>query len=67
LKEKVKLEENQTTATFRLSFIEIYNENVKDLLVTEKEKENRFLNIVEDCKGCTTIAEVTEVTINTIE
>jgi hypothetical protein len=55
--------ENQIKVTFKLSFIEIYNENVRDLLSVDKEKEGKLLNIVEDCRGSTTVADVTEVTI----
>lgn len=59
MKEKNRLwTENQIKTTYKLSFIEIYNENVRDLLTGDKEKENKFLNVVEDYKGNTTIADV---------
>lgn len=54
LKEKKRLEEEEgARVSYKFSFIEIYNENVRDLLSSDN---NKYLNIVEDQKGNTTIS-----------
>lgn len=62
LQEKKRLlQEEQIKVTYKFSFIEIYNENVRDLLSSEN---NKILNIVEDYKGNTMISDLTELEIN---
>jgi hypothetical protein len=42
------LEKNNATATFKFSFLEIYNENIRDLLSDDPKKQ---VTLSEDTKG----------------
>ena len=65
VKQKDRLwEQEKTKVSYKFSFIEIYNENVRDLLAPSDAK---YLNVVEDGKGVTTVADVNEVDIKSIE
>ena len=52
--------------SFFFSYLEIYNENVQDLLV-ERDEKKHYLHIFEDCNGKINIPDLTKVEVENYE
>ena len=64
-----QLEASGSEFTIRVSFLELYNEELQDLLVDISEKDKKVLRLCEDVKKgvvCQNLEEITVLTVNDI-
>ncbi len=59
----IKNEETTKKFLLRCSFVEIYNEEVRDLLISNKKNDNKSLDIRDDPKKGTIIKDLTYITL----